>query len=75
MSEKYRTPVILLADEIIGHMREPVELPDFADVEKVERLVTDSPATYKAFRNEPGDVPADGELWNGVPLSHHRPLP
>ncbi|MGE5073613.1 MAG: 2-oxoacid:acceptor oxidoreductase subunit alpha [Anaerolineae bacterium] len=56
-SEKYRTPVILLTDEIIGHMREPVGLPDFASVEKVERIVTDSPATYKAFRNSPGDVP------------------
>jgi 2-oxoglutarate ferredoxin oxidoreductase subunit alpha len=56
-SEKYRTPVILLTDEIIGHMREPIELPDFDTVEKVERVVTDSPADYKAFRNEPGDVP------------------
>ena len=57
LSEKYRTPVILLADEIIGHMREPIELPDFDTVEKVERVVTDSPADYKAFRNGPGDVP------------------
>ena len=57
LSEKYRTPVILLTDEIIGHMREPIELPDFDTVEKVERVVTDSPADYKAFRNSPGDVP------------------
>jgi 2-oxoglutarate ferredoxin oxidoreductase subunit alpha len=57
LSEKYRTPVILLTDEIIGHMREPIELPDFDTVEKVERVVTDSPADYKAFRNGPGDVP------------------
>ena len=57
LSEKYRTPVILLTDEIIGHMREPVELPDFNTIEKVERVVTDSPSAYKAFRNEPGDVP------------------
>ena len=28
LSEKYRTPVIFLMDEIIGHMREGVELPD-----------------------------------------------
>src|SRR5512136_692942 len=41
LSEKYRTPVILLADEIIGHMREPVELPDFATVEVFERRVDD----------------------------------
>lgn len=57
LSEKYRTPVILLTDEIIGHMREPIELPDFEAVETVERLVTDSPSTYKAYRNDAGDVP------------------
>jgi 2-oxoglutarate ferredoxin oxidoreductase subunit alpha len=56
-AEKYRTPVILLTDEIIGHMREPIQLPDFDTVEKVERVVTDAPADYKAFRNGPGDVP------------------
>lgn len=56
-SEKYRTPVILLTDEIIGHMREPVELPDFDQVEKFERVVTDPIGTYKPYRNGPGDVP------------------
>jgi 2-oxoglutarate ferredoxin oxidoreductase subunit alpha len=57
LSEKYRTPVILLTDEIIGHMREPIELPDLDEVEKFERVVTDSPAEYRAFRNDRGDVP------------------
>jgi 2-oxoglutarate/2-oxoacid ferredoxin oxidoreductase subunit alpha len=57
LSEKYRTPVILLTDEIIGHMREPVELPDFDKVEKYERVVADQIGTYKPYRNEPGDVP------------------
>ena len=65
LSEKYRTPVILLTDEIIGHMREPIELPDFESVEKVERVVTDSPSTYKAFRNEPGDVPPMASFGTG----------
>jgi 2-oxoglutarate ferredoxin oxidoreductase subunit alpha len=65
LSEKYRTPVILLTDEIIGHMREPIELPDFDTVEKVERVVTDSPATYKAFRNRPGDVPPMASFGTG----------
>lgn len=65
LSEKYRTPVILLTDEIIGHMREPVELPDFDSVEKVERVVTDSPSAYKAFRNGPGDVPPMANFGTG----------
>ena len=65
LSEKYRTPVILLTDEIIGHMREPVEIPDFDTVEKVERLVTEAPASYKAFRNEPADVPPMASFGTG----------
>jgi len=28
LSEKYRTPVIFLMDEIVGHMRENVEIPE-----------------------------------------------
>jgi 2-oxoglutarate ferredoxin oxidoreductase subunit alpha len=65
LAERYRTPVILLADEIIGHMREPVELPDFDSVEKMERLVTDSPTAYRAFRNDSGDVPAMASFGKG----------
>jgi 2-oxoglutarate ferredoxin oxidoreductase subunit alpha len=65
LAEKYRTPVILLADEIIGHMREPIELPDFDTVEKVERVVTDSPSAYKAFRNESSYAPPMASFGTG----------
>jgi len=37
LSEKYRVPVILLMDEIIGHMRERVELPDISEIEIINR--------------------------------------
>ncbi len=57
LSEKYRTPVILLADEIVGHMREPVDLPDFKTIKIFEQNVTESPAAYKAFRNTEDGVP------------------
>jgi 2-oxoglutarate/2-oxoacid ferredoxin oxidoreductase subunit alpha len=50
-SEKFRTPVILLSDEIIGHMREPVELPDFKTIKIFEQQVKEKPEEYKAFRN------------------------
>jgi 2-oxoglutarate ferredoxin oxidoreductase subunit alpha len=65
LSEKYRTPVILLTDEIIGHMREPIELPDFDTVEKVERVASESPSTYKAFNNATGDVPPMANFGTG----------
>jgi 2-oxoglutarate ferredoxin oxidoreductase subunit alpha len=57
LSERFRTPVLLMTDEIIGHMREPVDLPDFKTIQVYEHNVTESPATYKAFRNTPDGVP------------------
>ncbi len=65
LSEKYRTPVILLTDEIIGHMREPIDLPAFHTVEKFERVVTDSPEDYKPYRNGPGAVPPMASFGRG----------
>lgn len=37
LSEKYRTPVIFLLDEIVGHLREGIELPDPSTLEIVDR--------------------------------------
>ena len=39
-SETYRTPVILLFDEVIGHMRERIEIPMPGEIPLVERLKT-----------------------------------
>lgn len=39
-SETYRTPVILLFDEVIGHMRERLEIPAPGEIPLVERLET-----------------------------------
>ena len=40
IAETYRTPVILLLDEIIGHMREPLRIPAPGELPLVERLRT-----------------------------------
>jgi len=37
LAEKYRTPVILLSDEVIGHLRENIELPEPGSLEIVSR--------------------------------------
>ena len=36
-SERFRTPVILLMDEIVGHLREKVELPEADEIEVYPR--------------------------------------
>jgi 2-oxoglutarate ferredoxin oxidoreductase subunit alpha len=40
LAEGYRTPVILLFDEVIGHMREKLEVPEPGEIQVVERLRT-----------------------------------
>jgi len=37
LAEKYRTPVILLADEVVAHMREPITMPPPHKIEIVNR--------------------------------------
>ncbi|MDL1983262.1 MAG: 2-oxoacid:acceptor oxidoreductase subunit alpha [Deltaproteobacteria bacterium] len=40
MAETYRTPVILLFDEVVGHMRERIFIPKKGEISLVERLRT-----------------------------------
>ncbi|MDD4085404.1 MAG: 2-oxoacid:acceptor oxidoreductase subunit alpha [Acidaminococcaceae bacterium] len=77
LSEKYRVPVILLMDEIIGHMREKIELPEnYDEIPKVERkLPTCPPEEFKAYATDESLVPAmppfgSGYRWHVTGLVH-----
>lgn len=41
LSEKYRTPVVVLYDEIVGHMREPITIPAPGELEVIDRAKPD----------------------------------
>lgn len=57
-SERYRSPVILLMDEVIGHMREGIDLPDYETIEREERTQTlVPPEWYKPYERNASDVP------------------
>ena len=43
LAETFRTPVVLLFDEVVAHMREKVMIPQPGDFEVVERLRTSVP--------------------------------
>ena len=43
LAETYRTPVILLFDEVVAHMREKVKIPEPGEINVVERLRTSVP--------------------------------
>ena len=78
MSEKYRSPVILLTDETVAHMREKVTLPDLSDIELIERKkVTVKPAEYLPYDTKFGDVPpfapyGTGYRYNITGLIHDK---
>lgn len=65
-SEKYRTPVILLLDEVIAHMRERFEIPDPAEITRVERMGTDVPPEwYKPYGDSISDIPPMASFGTG----------
>ena len=77
LSEKYRVPVILLMDEVIGHMREKIELPDnYDEIPQPERKQpTCKPEDFKAYATDESLVPAmppfgSGYRWHVTGLVH-----
>lgn len=66
LSEKYRIPVILLMDEVVGHMREKVELPDIADIEIIDRKRPPCESDeYLPYRAETDLVPLMADFGTG----------
>ncbi len=66
LSEKFRTPVILLSDEIVAHTRENILLPHPADVEVVDRVKpTMPPEWYIPYEDNPRGVPPMGIFGDG----------
>lgn len=66
LAERYRTPVILLADEMIAHMREAVVLPTPGSLEVVSRKrPTAPPAEYVPFRADEDGVPPMAPFGEG----------
>jgi len=61
LAEKYRVPVILAADEIIGHMREKITIPDKVDIvprtmpsESPDEFSINNP--YLPFKAKEGEI-------------------
>lgn len=65
-AEKYRTPVILLMDEVVGHMRERTDLPLPEMVEVVDRFKPHvPPAWYFPYEETAADVPPIASFGEG----------
>lgn len=65
-SEKYRTPVILLMDEVVAHMREKVVLPDSSEGEVIDRVKPSVPPEwYLPYEDTSFGVPPMGIFGEG----------
>ncbi len=77
LSEKYRTPVIFLMDEIVGHLREGVEIPEPGELEVIDRATPADPKNAgNAYACEEGQlIPVmapfgEGQRYNITGLIH-----
>ncbi len=58
LAEKYRTPVFILADETVGHMREKLVIPDEKDLTLVNRKQPSGPPEdYLPFKADDDLIP------------------
>ena len=66
LSEKYRTPVIVAFDEIVGHMREKIEIPEAGVLPVIDRTKpTCPPEEYLPYDDSKGDVPPMANFFEG----------
>jgi 2-oxoglutarate ferredoxin oxidoreductase subunit alpha len=72
LAEKYRTPVILLADETIAHVREQITVPPLESIEVINRKRPEAGETAFFGLEEVAPMPAVGEGFNvAVTASTH----
>lgn len=75
-SEKFRMPVILLMDEVIGHLREKVILPQPESISVIDRPRPNCPPEwYKPYEDTKSGVPpmaafGDGYRYHITGLTH-----
>jgi 2-oxoglutarate ferredoxin oxidoreductase subunit alpha len=76
ISEKYRVPVMLMMDEIIGHINEKIIIPQKDEIQIIEREKThEPPEKYIPYRMTESDIPlmadyGSGYRFNVTGLSH-----
>ncbi len=79
LAERFRSPVVILSDEVVGHMRERMELPDESEIKIVNRkkpMVP--PEEYLPYLADPeDDIPpmaayGEGYCFHMTGLTHNE---
>jgi len=68
LAEKYMTPVILLLDENIGHLHEPIEIPDEDEYEIFNRKYPDKMEDLRIYKRKMGKPPLRPDFFMGYPI-------
>lgn len=77
-AERFRTPVVILSDEVLGHMREVITVPVEGELEVISREVPDVPHEwYHHFEITPSLVSpmaafGDGYRYHMTGLTHDQ---
>lgn len=65
-AEKFRTPVILLMDEVVGHLRENMVVPEPGELDVIDRKRPDCPPEeYRAYAMTEDLVPPMADFGTG----------
>lgn len=76
LAEKYRTPVMFMSDEVVGHMREKIVIPNKSELEIIDRVKPTSKENYQPYEVKEGEtVPpmasyGDGYRYHVTGLAH-----
>lgn len=77
LAEKYRTPVLLMMDEKVGHLREKFDIDENSDIEIIDRPKFNHDGKYIPFANTDSGVPpfvsfGQGERYHITGLTHNE---
>ncbi|RKO67524.1 2-oxoacid:acceptor oxidoreductase subunit alpha [Desulfofundulus salinus] len=65
LAEKYRTPVILLSDEIIAHMRENIYIPETLDIIERKRPRPEDKEHFLPWKPDDDGIPPMAKFGDG----------
>ena len=77
LAEKYRTPVLLMMDEKVGHLREKFDIDENSNIEIIDRPEFKHDGKYIPFANTESGVPpfvsfGQGERYHITGLTHNE---
>ncbi|HMK54324.1 MAG TPA: 2-oxoacid:acceptor oxidoreductase subunit alpha [Methanobacteriaceae archaeon] len=67
LAEKYRVPVMVMSDEIIGHMREKITIPDKVEILS-RQMPSEGPEHFLPFKASPDGTSAMPPFGDGYKL-------